>query len=419
MACARMEITYPIEEVVAVPIPRVEQLDATAFSLGPAVTIGKWRKQRKGSNGENKEEHSGSLVYNGIILGTNARNANRQEVKQLTKSDDGKVQSREIVMKEKLTSHEEEGEVVESPAQNRSPQLIVKSLDKRTGIVIAASLPSQNGNDLEQSPKDNSNGRGPPNHRIADEVDLGVVLAPEVDSTSQDRPCLGTRIPCVRFGQASIRCPHDSVKLEELAQETRVTVVDLFGGIAELRMLVVLNVPQAVGHTAATSTSDLLLLRGPLRELDFVREQHTARHDVNKAEFSLNRSQSFLGDTTERLLLYNFNAEQIIGIAFKALISVSGDLLLPIDVRDRGSHIVRVKTAMGRLVEQTDQVSIADESRTISEVIPCRSAIDRRAVDAEGLRLVLQEPHVIHILVRIQCNLLLLASSGIHERVRV
>lgn len=146
-------------------------------------------------------------------------------------------------MKEKLTSHEEEGEVVECPAQNRGSQLIVKSLDKRTGIVIAASLPSQNGNDLEQGPNDNGNGRGPPNHGIADEVDLGVILAPEVDSSSQDRPCLGTRIPCVRFGQASIRGPHDSVKLEELAEETRVAVVDLFGGIAELRMLVVLNVP--------------------------------------------------------------------------------------------------------------------------------------------------------------------------------
>ena len=51
--------------------------------------------------------------------------------------------------------------------------------------------------------------------------------------------------------------------------------------------------------------------------------------------------------------------------------------------------------------------------------VPGASAVDRLSVYAEGLSLVLQEPDVVVILVRVECDLLLLASSGVHEGVRV
>lgn len=110
------------------------------------------------------------------------------EVIGLAKSDDGKVECREVMMQEKLSLHEEEGEVVESPAQNRSTNLIIKTLEGDVAVVVAASLPSKNGETLEGDVKSNGGSRGPPDERVANQVDLSVVLAPEVDTATEDGP---------------------------------------------------------------------------------------------------------------------------------------------------------------------------------------------------------------------------------------
>lgn len=144
----------------------------------------------------------------------------------------------------------------------------------------------------------------------------------------------------MRVGQTSVRPPHDLVELPEFTKEARVGVVDLFDVIAKERVLVVLDIPDAVGHAASASTSNLLLLGSPLRQLDLVREQSTTSHDVDQSELGLNCSESFLGQGSLGLLLDNLNAEQVIGIALKALVAVCRDLVLPIGFGDRGSHIV-------------------------------------------------------------------------------
>lgn len=69
----------------------------------------------------------------------------------------------------------------------------------------------------------------------------------------------------MRVGQTSVRPPHDLVELPEFTKEARVGVVDLFDVITEERVLVVLDIPDAVGHAASASTSNFLLLGSPLR----------------------------------------------------------------------------------------------------------------------------------------------------------
>lgn len=243
-----------------------------AVGLGPAIAVGKRSKKGERGNRQDKEEYGGRLVYNSRILGLDARDSNSQKVEQLAKSDDGEVESREVVVQEELTLHEIEGEVVQSPAKNRSTQLVVKSLEGWVGIVIAATLPSQDGNALEQNPDDNGNGRRPPDNRVANEVNLSVVLAPEIDTATENGPRLGARVPSMRISQTCVGSPHDLLELDELAKEARVAVIDLFSIFSMLRVIVVLNIPQAVGHTAATCASHLLLLRGPIGEFDLVRE---------------------------------------------------------------------------------------------------------------------------------------------------
>jgi hypothetical protein len=127
-----------------------------------------------------------------------------------------------------------------------------------------------------------------------------VVAAPEVDTTTKDWPRSRARVPCVRVNETGVGSPHDLLQLPELAEETGVTVVDLFGIFLERRMLVALNVPDAVGKSAALCAGDFLLLEAPVRKLDFVREQYTAGHEVDKLELGLNSSQALLGFLTVR-----------------------------------------------------------------------------------------------------------------------
>ena len=72
------------------------------------------------------------------------------------------------------------------------------------------------------------------------------------------------------LNKASISVPHNLLQLPELPKETGVSVIDFLGGFAELRVLVLLNIPHAIGEGSALSAGDFLLLRSPLRELDLV-----------------------------------------------------------------------------------------------------------------------------------------------------
>lgn len=322
------------------------------------------------------------------------------------------------MVKEQLTLHQVEGEVVQSPAEHRGTDFVVESLEGGVLVIATASLPSENSNALEENPDDNGDGGCPPDDRVTKEVDLSVVLTPEVDTALEQRPRLRSRLPGVRVSQASVGLPHDLVQLPELAEETRVSVVDLFGILPELGMLVVLDVPQAVGHATLAGAGNFLLLRGPIRKLDLVGEESATSHDVNEAELGLNSANTLLGDGALGLFLDDLDTEEIVGITIEPFITIRGNLVLPLSLADRGTNIVRVQTAVGRLVVQSDSSAVL-EVRKLSEAVPGVGSVDGKSVNIEGLSLVLEQPNVVLVLVRVESDLLLLTSSGVHQSVRV
>lgn len=209
------------------------------------------------------------------------------------------------------------------------------------------------------------------------------------------------------------------MKLDKLAKKARVAVVHLFRLFIKLRVLVVFDIPQAVGQAPASRTGHLLLLRCPIRQLDLVREQDAPGHDVYQTKFGLNSPQTLFGDVAYRLLLYDLDAKVVIGVAFKPLITIGRDLVLPLSLADRRSDIVRVQSTVGRLVVESENGAVLNGNGAIGELVPGVSAIDWVAIDAQGLSLVFEEPDVVLIFVRVQGDLLLLASSRIHERMGV
>ena len=410
--------THAIKESIAVPIPCAKQLHTVAFVLGPGISVCKRRQQGEYDRAEGQHSNSASLVDNGVLTNTGNGETGSGEVIDLAESHDSKVQRGEVMVQEKLSLHQVEGEIMEGPAQYCSANLVVKSLEDRVGVVAAATLPSEHGNSLEEHVDHDGKGTGIPDHGVTNKVDLTVVLAPEVDTTAKDGPRGGTGIPSMRFDQASIRFPHDALELPELAEETGLFVVDLFRIGTELRMLVVLDIPNAVGQSTTLGACDFLLLRSPIRKLDLVRKEHAAGHDMDKSELGLDCSKPLLGKSTRRLLLDNFDAEQIIGIASKAFIAVGGNLILPLSLRNRWSDIVRVEASVGLQMVHSDHVTVLDV-RHLWKVIPSSCAVDCLALAVQRLGLVLHEPNIVLILVGIQSDLLLLTASGVHEGMRM
>ena len=73
-----------------------------------------------------------------------------------------------------------------------------------------------------------------------------------------------------------------------------------------------------------------------------------------------------------------------------------------------------VETTVSGVVIETNDVPVLDVHR-LGEFVPRVSSIDLFSGKVvNGLSLVLEQPHVVFVLVRIQSNLLLLASRWIH-----
>ena len=189
--------TYVKQKVVAIPIPSAEKLDLPASSLRPRVTISKRGVKAEGDDTESQEDNSTGSADPLAGLETKARNAGSDVVVSLTESQDGEEECREVVVQEQLALHQEEWEVVECPSKNKSTDLVVETLEWHVVEVLVSTLPSQESNTLEDGEDGDSNGGRPPDDRVADEVDLAVLLTPEVDTTAENWPGLWARIPGV------------------------------------------------------------------------------------------------------------------------------------------------------------------------------------------------------------------------------
>ena len=259
-----------------------------------------------------------------------------------------------MVQKE-LSLHEIEWEVMERPSQNGCTDLVVEALEGDAVVVTTRPLPSEDSKSLERDVKCNCGSRAQPDEWVTDQVDLQVVFTPEVDTAAKDWPRRWARIPCVRLNKAGVGGPHDLLELPELAEETRMLVVDLLSALSQRRVLVAFNVPDTVWQCTALGTSDFLLLKSPIWKLDLVREKNTASHDVDKLEFGLDRAQPFLCSNTIGHWLDNLNAEKVVSITLEAFVAVGRHFVLPFGFTDWWSHIVRVKSSVrGNVVKLED-----------------------------------------------------------------
>lgn len=138
-------------EGTAIPIPRIKQLHLGARILGPCVTVRDRRVEAEDNNAEAKEQNRASLSDHWTIAQADGTNTSSDEVVDLTERNDGKVQGREVVVQEELSLHEEEGEIVEGPAEHGRANLIVEALELDVAVVSVASLPSEHGETLENN----------------------------------------------------------------------------------------------------------------------------------------------------------------------------------------------------------------------------------------------------------------------------
>lgn len=189
--------TYIAVEGVAVKVPGGEELDASAHVLGPGVSVGQGGVHGECGDAEGSKEGNECSADLRPTFQAKCGNAVERKVDNLAEGHDGKIECGQVVMQEQLASHQKEGKVVERPAQDRGAQLIVESLEDDIAVVVEAPLPAQNGKRLERSVDQDRQCGGIPDGRIAKEVNLTMVFAPEVDATTQRRPRRRPRVPSV------------------------------------------------------------------------------------------------------------------------------------------------------------------------------------------------------------------------------
>lgn len=139
---------------------------------------------------------------------------------------------------------------------------------------------------------------------------------------------------------------------------------------------------------------------------------------MNKLELGLNSADTVFGFFSIRHLLDDFDSEIIVGITLETFVTVRRHFILPVGLSDGRSNVMRVETAIGSHVVELDSITVLDIGRWV-DGIPSKRSIDWLTINIQRLRHVFQKPDVVLILVGIKCDLLLLASSGIHEVVRM
>ena len=194
---------------IAVKVPCVEELDCFALILRPCITIRKGCVKSEHSDSERNKKNCRSTANLRMLFQTERGNPVRSKVEDLAHRNNGEVECWEIMMQEKLSCHEIERKVVQRPAQYGLANFVVKSLEGDIGIVVAASLPSEDSNALEDDICQDREGRRPPDGRISEKVDLTMVFTPEVDTTSQDWPGTRPGIPGMRLNKACVGLPHN------------------------------------------------------------------------------------------------------------------------------------------------------------------------------------------------------------------
>lgn len=166
-------------------------------------------------------------------------------------------------------------------------------------------------------------------------------------------------------------------------------------------MLVGFNVPQRVLPSRVLVTSHLLLLVTPVRQFDFMREQVTSRQSVSQPKLASEGLEPVFSllIILSSCTLGDFHNEIVIGITSKAGETVARNFILKVNLADRRSDIVRVKTLLGRDMFETDLG--AGENIFKGKFVP---GVRGRSV---GGRSVNDSPDVVVVSVGVESDLLL------------
>ena len=357
--------THVVEESVAIPVPGLKRFHSRTLALRPLIAIRKWRIHQESRNTQNQKHRpqppsKGRKILDTLDVSAKRAHASEDEIPDLHQRQDRKEEGGEIVVQEELALHEEEREIMERPAQHTDPDLVIEALESIVFVVSARALPPQHREALERNVEPNRRRAGPPDQGIADEVDLTVVFAPEIDAAFQHRPARRPRVPGVRLHEPGIGRPHDFLQFPEFAEEAGVLVVDFLLLAAHHGMRVAFDVPDGVGEGAAAGAGDFLLLEAPVRQLDFVAEEHAAGHDVHELELGLDGAEASFGERAVAHFLHDFHAEEVVGVAFEALVAVGGDFVLPVRFCDWGANVVGVQAAVRGYVIKAEDGAVDD-----------------------------------------------------------
>lgn len=137
--------THISMEGIAIEIPSLKELDTLASLLRPRIPVGQGSIKRECNDTGSQECHDTSPSNSRSV--PNAKwtsNPVGREVIDLAHRNDGKVQSRKVMMEEQLALHQVEWEVMEGPAQNRSTDLVVEAFEVDIVVVVEPPLPAEN-----------------------------------------------------------------------------------------------------------------------------------------------------------------------------------------------------------------------------------------------------------------------------------
>ena len=167
-------------------------------------------------------------------------------------------------------------------------------------------------------------------------------------------------------------------------------------------MCVRLHKPQRVVPHCVLIASDFLLLKPPVGQLDFVREEIAACERMPQLEFRTESSETLGTFAIALIAFFDLNYPVVVGIAHKTGESVRGDLVLELNLRDGWAHVVRVESLFrDHMVQPHSHARLDGHKRYLGEV-----KIDATisALAAGGIH---DEPVIVCIAMWVQGDLLL------------
>lgn len=127
-----------------------------------------------------------------------------------------------------MTTHEVERKVMKCPPHDQESNHLIILDDSRAVEILVSTLLTKDEEGADDEVDCDAGGTHPPGERITDEIDVAVVLNPEVDPATEGRPVPRTRVVCVTAGETCVGPPHHFLELPPFTDETRELVVDLF-----------------------------------------------------------------------------------------------------------------------------------------------------------------------------------------------